>query len=79
MILCDISAEFYLNVRFFIIKVIMYSNCESLISKNRDLFSRIFEFFNEMEREINVINNKIFTSLFLKTRVRRKKISYIIF
>ena len=53
----------------------MYSNCESLISKNRDLFSRIFEFFNEMEREINVINNKIFTSLFLKTRVRRKKIS----
>ena len=75
MILCDISAEFYLNVRFFIIKVIMYSNCESLISKNRDLFSRIFEFFNEMEREINVINNKIFTSLFLKTRVRRKKIS----
>ena len=75
MILCDISAEFYLNVRFFIIKVIMYSNCESLISKNCDLFSRIFEFFNEMEREINVINNKIFTSLFLKTRVRRKKIS----
>ena len=27
LILCDISAEFYLNFKFIIIKIIMYSNC----------------------------------------------------
>ena len=46
---------------------------QSLLSKFCDLFSRIFEVFNEMEREINIINNKIFTKLHLKTRVRQKE------
>ena len=32
---------------------------ESLLSNTCDLFSRIFEVFNEMEMVINVINNKI--------------------
>ena len=41
-----------------------------------DLFSRIFEVFNEMEMGINVINNKTFTKLYLKTRVRGKEILY---
>ena len=27
LILCNISAEFYLNYKFIIIKIIMYSNC----------------------------------------------------
>ena len=27
-----------------------------------DLFSRIFEVFSEMEMEINIIDNKIFTN-----------------
>ena len=40
-----------------------------------DLFSRIFEVFSEMEVEINVINNKIFTKFYLKIRVRGKEIS----
>ena len=43
-----------------------------LLSNTRDLFSRKFEVFNEMEMEINVINNKIFTKLHLKIRVRGK-------
>ena len=47
----------------------------SLLSNTCDLFSRKFEVFNEMEMEINVINNKIFTKLYLKIRVRGK-ISY---
>ena len=48
---------------------------QSLISNTYDLFVRIFEVFNEMEIEINVINNKIFTKLFLKIRVKGKEIS----
>ena len=48
----------------------MYSNCAITSS-----FSRIFEVFNEMEVEINVINNKIFTKLYLKIRIRGKEIS----
>ena len=48
---------------------------QSLLSNTCDLFSRIFEVFNEMEMEINVINNKIFTKLYLKIRVRGKEIS----
>ena len=36
-----------------------------------DLFSRIFEVFNEMEMEIN-INKKKFTKFYLKVRVRGK-------
>ena len=48
---------------------------QSLLLNASDLFSRIFEVFNEMEMEINVINNKIFTKLHLKIRVREKEIS----
>ena len=39
---------------------------------NNDLFSKIFEVFNEMEMEINVINNEIFTKSLLKIRVKGK-------
>ena len=46
-----------------------------LLSNTCDLFSRKFEAFNEMEMEINVINNKIYTKLYLKIRVRGKEIS----
>ena len=50
----------------------MYSNCAITSFKiNHNLFSRIFATFNEMEMEINV-NNKIFTKLYLKIRVRGK-------
>ena len=48
---------------------------QSLLSNTCDLFSGIFEGFNEMESEINVINDKIFTKLYLKIRVRGKEIS----
>ena len=46
-----------------------------LLSNTYDLFSRIFEVFNEMEMEMNDINNKIFTKLHLKITVRGKEIS----
>ena len=42
---------------------------QSLLSNTCDLFSGIFEVFNEMEMEINVINNKNFTKFYLKKRV----------
>ena len=45
------------------------------MSNTFDLFSKIFEVFNEMEMEINVLNNEIFTKLELKIRVRGKEIS----
>ena len=61
LILCDISAKFYLNFKFIIMKIIMYSN--SSITNTCDLLSQIFEVSNEMEMEINVINNEIFTKL----------------
>ena len=61
LILGVISAEFYLNFKFIIIKIIMYSNCS--ITNTCDLFSKIFEVFNEMEMEIKVINNELFTKL----------------
>ena len=48
---------------------------QSLLSNTCDLFLRIFEVFNEMEIEMNVINNKIFTKLYLKIRVKGKEIS----
>ena len=35
-----------------------------------------FEVFNEMEMEVNAINHKIFTKLYLKIRVRGKEISF---
>ena len=48
---------------------------QSLLSNICDLFSRIFEVFNEIGMEIKVINNNIFTKLNLKIRVRRKEIN----
>ena len=48
---------------------------QSLLSNTCDLFSKIFDVFNEMEMKINVINNEIFTKLHLKIRVRGKEIS----
>ena len=47
----------------------MYS--KPLFSNTRDLFSKIFRVFNEMEMEINVINNEIFTTLYLEIKVLR--------
>ena len=52
-----------------------YVIVQSLFSNTRDLFLRIFEVFNEMEMEINVINNKMFTKLYLTIRLKRKGIS----
>ena len=49
---------------------------QTLLSNTCDLFLRILEVLNEMEIEINVINNKIFTKLYLKIRVKGKEISY---
>ena len=69
------SAEFYLNFKFIIIKSLCTVIVQSLLLNTCDLFSRIFEVCNEMEREINVIKNKIFTKLSLKIRVRGKEIS----
>ena len=48
---------------------------QSLLPNICELFSRLFEVFNEMEMEINVINNKNFTKFYLKIRVRGKEIS----
>ena len=48
---------------------------QSLLSNTCDLFSKIFEVFNEMEMEINVINNEIFIKLYSKIRVGGKEIS----
>ena len=48
---------------------------QSLLSKTCDSFSRKVEDFNEMEKEVNVINYKILTKLYLKIRVRGKEIS----
>ena len=53
----------------------MYIIVQSLLSNTCDLFSKIFEVFNEMEMEITIINNEIFTKLELKIIVRRKEIS----
>ena len=49
---------------------------QSHLSIASDIFSKIFEVFNEMEMEINVINNN-FTKFYLKIRVR--KINFIIY
>ena len=45
---------------------------QSLLSNTYDLLSKKFGVFNEMEMEINIINNEIFTKLYLKIRVSRK-------
>ena len=75
MILCNISAEFYLNCMFIIIKILCTVIVQSLLSNTCDLFSRKFEVFNEKEMEINVINNKNFVKFYLKIRVKAKEIS----
>ena len=49
---------------------------QSLLSNTCDLFSRIFEVFSQIE--INVINNKIFTKLKLKIRVRGKEYHFLV-
>ena len=47
-----------------------------LLSNTYDLFSRIFEVFNEMEMEMEINDiNKIFTKLHLQIRVRGNEIS----
>ena len=51
---------------------------QSLLSNTCDLFSRIFEVFNEMEMEINVINNKNFAKILFKNKSKRK-INFIIY
>ena len=48
---------------------------QSLLSNTCDLFSTIFEVFNEMEMEIN-INNKIFTQLYLQIKIKGNFIRY---
>ena len=47
---------------------------QSLLSNTCDLFSRIFEVFNEME--INIINNKVFTKIYIKDKRKRNFIIY---
>ena len=47
-----------------------YVTVQSLLLNICDLFSRIFEVFNEMEMEINSIDNKNFAKVYLKIRVR---------
>ena len=47
---------------------------QSLLSNTCDLFSRIFEVFNEME--INIINNKVFTKIYIKNKRKRNFIIY---
>ena len=49
---------------------------QSFFLNTCDLFLIKFEVFNEIKIEINVINNKIFTKLYLKIRVKGKEISY---
>ena len=46
---------------------------ELQVHYNKDLFSRKFEVFNEMEMKINVINNKIFTKNIFKNKSMRKR------
>ena len=78
-ILCDISAEL-LNFIYITSSLQYRSLCtvivQLLLSNTCDLFSRIFAVFNEIEMEINVINNNIFTKFYLKIRVREKEISW---
>ena len=53
----------------------MYNNCVVTSFKHLRfiyLFSKIFQVFNEMEMEVNVIIDKIFTKFYLKIRVKGK-------
>ena len=69
MILCDISAEFYLNFKFIIIKIIMYSNCS--ITSFKHLW---FTFKNKMEMEKKKRNFMIYH--FLVKRKPHERIFY---
>ena len=57
-----------MNYKIIIIKIIKKNIC--------DLFPSIFGVFHKMEMEINFINYKIFTEVYLKIKVRGRKISY---
>ena len=46
---------------------------QSLLSNTCDLFSGILAVFYEMERKINVINNKIFCKIIFKNKSKRKR------
>ena len=72
MILCDISAEFYLNFKFITIKILYTVIVQSLLSNTCDLFSRIFEVFNEMEIEMSLITKNLQKTLF-KNKSKRKR------
>ena len=63
LILCEIFAEFYLNFKFIIMRSLCTVIVQSLFANSCDLLSKIFEVFNEIKMEINVINNEIFTKL----------------
>ena len=52
---------------------------QSLLSNTCDLFSKIFEVFNEMEMEINVINKEIFTKLYIVKNKSKRKRNFIIY
>ena len=53
----------------------MYSNCANTC----DLFSITFEVFNEMKMETNVIENEIFTKLYLFKNTSERKRNFISF
>ena len=72
----DLHAKFhFVGYKFIIIKG--YYVIVQPFSNNCDLFSRIFEVFTKMEIKIHVINNKIFTKVYLKIRVSGKENSYL--
>ena len=51
---------------------------QSLLSITCDLFSRIFEVFNEIEMEINVINNTKIHKIVFPNKSKRKR-NFIIY
>ena len=52
----------------------MYNNCAITSLKHLwFIFKKVWS-FNEMEMKINAINNKIFTKLYTKIRIRGKEI-----
>ena len=53
----------------------MYSNCAITSFKQMWFTFKNIEVFSDMEMEINIVSNKIFTKLYLKIRVRGKEIS----
>ena len=74
---------YFLSLNFFdfmwyLCWVSFKSQVQSLFSDTCNLFSRIFEVFNEIEMEINVIDNKIFTNFFFLNKSMRKR-NFIIY